>query len=113
MRDDNGDVSMSYWLNTKKIIIKNIEKPCHKLGYCPYGQLVEEFPLHKKAEKYAIKHNKFVKTIKGKGWVSCSKNDKGATPDLNWACKKVKEPFSCKTFGHDCPVFYHAENIVE
>ena len=20
-------------------------KPCHILGYCPYGQLVEEFPL--------------------------------------------------------------------
>jgi len=23
----------------------NWVKPCHKLGFCPYGQLVEEFPL--------------------------------------------------------------------
>lgn len=22
-----------------------IEKPCHKLGWCPYGKLVEGFPL--------------------------------------------------------------------
>jgi len=22
-----------------------VEKPCHKLGFCPYGQLVEEFPI--------------------------------------------------------------------
>ena len=25
-----------------------IDKPCHTLGYCPYGTLVEEFPLKKK-----------------------------------------------------------------
>lgn len=61
------------WLNTKKIIIKNIKKPCYKLGYCPYGQLVEEFLIRKKRNK----------------------------------------KFSCKTFGHDCPVFYHAEMITE
>lgn len=35
----------SKWLNTKKVIHPDLEKPCIKLGYCPYGQLVEEFPL--------------------------------------------------------------------
>ena len=36
------------WLNNSKPIFKKdeIEKPCYKCGYCPYGQLVEEFPLH-------------------------------------------------------------------
>lgn len=24
-----------------------------------------------------------------------------------------RNKFSCKTFGHDCPVFYHAEMITE
>jgi hypothetical protein len=24
---------------------KLLEKPCKKLGYCPYGSLVESFPL--------------------------------------------------------------------
>ena len=62
---------MSIWLNNKKIINKKITKPCKLCGYCPYGQLVEEFPL-KQINKY-----------------------------------------SCKVFRHDCPVFYHAEQITE
>ena len=67
---------MSYWLNNKKIIwdynTEGLFKPCHELGWCPYGQLVEEFPLRDK-------HNEY----------------------------------SCGAFGHDCPVFYHAEGISE
>lgn len=34
---------MSRWLNTEKVVAEKTEKPCHKLGWCPYGQLVEEF----------------------------------------------------------------------
>jgi hypothetical protein len=65
---------MSEWLNNKKVIEENLkkEKPCHKCGYCPYGQLVEEFPLEEGRSK-----------------------------------------LSCKTFGHNCPMFYHAEDITE
>ena len=63
---------MSKWLNTSKVVAPGKEKPCHELGFCPYGQLVEEFPL-----------------------------------------RGVRDRFSCKTFGHDCPVFYHAEDITE
>lgn len=61
---------MSQWLNTTKVIHKGNGKdfPCKVLGYCPYGMLVEEFPLDR---------------------------------------KKI----SCPIFGHDCPVFYHAEDI--
>lgn len=35
------------WTNTEKIIEENLKKvkPCHKLGWCPYGCIVEEFPL--------------------------------------------------------------------
>lgn len=36
---------MTAWLNTKKIIDESAKKPCHKLDYCPYGELVEEFPF--------------------------------------------------------------------
>jgi len=35
----------SVWLNVKHIIYPDLEKPCKTLGYCPYGQLVEEFPF--------------------------------------------------------------------
>ena len=79
---------MSIWLNNKKPIHSptkdssitlnkktykyKVTKPCHKLKLCPYGQLVEEFPIPEKSTK-----------------------------------------LSCKTFGHDCPVFYMAEPITE
>lgn len=106
---------MSNWLNNKKRIHKvdEIEKPCHKCGYCPYGQLVEAFPCHSELEKYAIKHNRYSKLVESKGWVECKKGHKGAIPDLNWASGKVKEPYSCEVFGHDCPVYYHAEGFAE
>lgn len=41
------------WLNTTKVIKRNLklDKPCNKLGYCPYGQLVEEFKISKKRTK--------------------------------------------------------------
>ena len=67
---------MSKWLNNKKIIhnLEAVEKPCHRTGYCPYGQLVEEFPLHPEDQD---------------------------------------KKYSCKVFGHDCPVYYHAEFLKE
>ena len=108
---------MSKWLNNKIIIHKpkDVEKPCHLCGYCPYGQLVEEFPIGEEETAYAIKHNKYVKWDKNANpkWVKCDKKDKGATPDLNWATGKVKAPYSCKVFGHNCPVYYHAEGFAE
>ena len=38
-------MTKGYWLNTTKVIDSDVEKPCKMLRYCPYGQLVEEFPL--------------------------------------------------------------------
>lgn len=32
-----------------------IEKPCHKLGYCPYGPLVEDFLLKSKPTEISCK----------------------------------------------------------
>jgi len=72
---------MSKWLNNKIVLkggkdetwkkfYKELKKPCHSCGYCPYGELVEEFPF-----------------------------------------SNTKR--SCKVFGHDCPVFYHAEPFAE
>jgi len=60
------------WMNTEKPLKSNLkkEKPCLKCGYCPYGAIVEMFPL---------KHGKL----------------------------------SCLVFGHDCPMYYNAEDVGE
>lgn len=35
------------WINTKKVLWSNIIKPCWILKWCPYGQLIEEYPPEK------------------------------------------------------------------
>ena len=40
---------------------KNICKPCWELKYCPYGPLVEDFPLLPPTRSEAIEHNDFLK----------------------------------------------------
>lgn len=46
---------MSNWINNKKPIWKHVIKPCHILNCCPYGQLVEEYPLPTKRGKRSCK----------------------------------------------------------
>lgn len=42
---------MSQWIQNKKPYYKDIIKPCKSCGYCPYGSLVEEYPLHNPLNK--------------------------------------------------------------
>ena len=74
---------MSKWLNTTLVIHPDMEKPCIKLRYCPYGQLVEEYPLYDPDypnKEYGDK-------------LACILDNTGGLMQ----------------FGHDCPVHYHAE----
>lgn len=63
-------MNADYWTNTTKVIESNLkkEKPCKKLGYCPYGSIVECFPF-------------------------------------------TDKKLSCPVFGHDCPMYYNAEDL--
>lgn len=46
---------MSEWLNTKHKFWdkKSAYKPCFDTDFCPYGQLVEEFPITKKRTDFS------------------------------------------------------------
>lgn len=61
-----------------------IEKPCGILGWCPYGPLVEDFPLHGQMHG-----------------------------DAEFGRQPLATPSSCMVFGHDCPVFYVAEPFAD
>jgi hypothetical protein len=47
---------------------KNVCKPCWELKYCPYGPLVETFPILPPTRKDAIEHNEFLKQQLKKGF---------------------------------------------
>lgn len=70
---------------------KHFPKPCHRLGWCPYGSLVEYFPLHGKAVQYNGK-SLDIEPLPG---------------------ERRKDSISCGVFGHDCPVFYCGEAMEE
>ena len=85
-------ISVGYWVNNTVIRYPNLEHPCEKLEYCPYGQLVEVFPLNS-WEKEARK------AAKAEGLKLRKYLDKH--PEI--------EAKDCGVFGHECPVHYHAE----
>jgi len=70
-------------------------KPCYYLKYCPYGTLVEYYPIESSKDSYKD------------GFL------------YNWNDGKLvkvkhrKEATRCKCFGHDCPVYYQAESFVD
>lgn len=96
---------MSKWLNGA---IKSglkfplyVDKPCHLLGWCPYGQLVEAFPLYEAEKEYA----------KDKGWFTLD-----GYPDINRVSMDTEfivPEYKCQVFGHDCPAYYLAEFMHE
>lgn len=104
-------------------------KPCWDLHYCPYGPLVEQFPLLPGRRKFAIEHNEYLKECLKKGLL-------GVEPDTKPMDKKTRQLFekqvaefnpdnhpeeipqeivkwSCEIFGHICPVVYSAEDVAE
>lgn len=48
-------------------------KPCWELKYCPYGPLVEQFPLCEDEIAKAEELGWYAKFVEGKGWVPCDK----------------------------------------
>lgn len=61
-----------------------IEKPCGILLWCPYGPLVEDFPL--RGEMHG---------------------------DAEFRREALADPSVCTVFGHDCPAFYVAEPFAD
>jgi len=85
-------IRRGYWVNNKYVRHPEIEKPCEKLDYCPYGQLVEVYPLNA-WEKDARKAAK-AEGMKFRDYMK-------AHPEIN-----VRD---CDLFGHECPAYYLAE----
>jgi hypothetical protein len=100
-------------------------KPCLKLGYCPYGVLVEGFQLPSIARKEAVDHNEYLKKALAEGTFDnpnrrCLMSREDAEQEIAAFDENEypEEPDQyewgvCGVVGHYCPVMYVAEPFVD
>lgn len=104
----------------------HICKPCWELKYCPYGPLVEEFPLLPMLLHEARLDHEYLKSCLACKQLSDgrpldSKRRKAFTEMVNSFREKaypteipqVIVDSACRVFGHVCPVFFMAEPLTE
>lgn len=98
-------------------------KPCWELKYCPYGPLVEFFPLPSDEVPLSQIRKSY------RSWVQAVRNGTlKSERDISLAIEKIlclepkrwawisqfkTEELCCSVFGHICPVFFSAEPFTE
>jgi hypothetical protein len=118
---DDGEV-LSKW----KKASKRVCKPCWELKYCPYGPLVEDFPLLPPLRAAAEEHNQYLRQLlRSKAFddgtpvdaerlanfeAMVAAFDPGDYPES--IPEEIAE-MSCRVFGHICPVVFTAEDVTE
>ena len=118
----NGAEVLRDWSRRPRMLCK----PCWELHYCPYGAVVEDFPLLPPVRAEAKDHNDRLRFGLRSGrlldgrpldaerrrifrqMVAAYKDE-----DFPEAVPKVLSEVSCRVFGHLCPVFFVAEPLTE
>lgn len=101
-------------------------KPCLDLNYCPYGPLVEDFPLLPPTRSEAQYHVEYAEerlrigtSADGKPLDAETKEHLKQTIHFNSSQEfpdEIPELFfdvKCDIFGHLCPVFFVAESFAD
>lgn len=109
-----------------KVRTRNLCKPCWELKYCPYGPLVEQFPLPPTTKDEAVEHHEHLLKCLKNGKFEDGKKLDGPTKkyfqmmvkDFNKNNHPNNLPAvianaSCRVFGHLCPAFFVAEPLTE
>ena len=100
--------------------VKSVYKPCEELKYCPYGILVEEYPLPDKTNRQqAISHNERLKKVLEEKTLTKKMRNlmeqavKNFNPDDYPEEIDIDEYLveSCRFFGHICPVYFVYEKF--
>jgi hypothetical protein len=99
-------------------------KPCWELKYCPYGHLVEYFPLFHSNETILFdtteRYEEVLKQLETKGVKTIEELDEYfrllsiLNPESNeYISQFLSEDVCCQVFGHACPVFFHQSGASE
>jgi 5-methylcytosine-specific restriction endonuclease McrA len=126
--------SLGYEPNSKdREVLKDWEsrtertcKPCWEIKYCPYGPLVEEFPLLPVTLDVALPHHEYLKKCLAENILGDGRpldEDRKAyfqqsvstfnPEDYPTEIPQILKDAACRVFGHVCPVFFVAEPLTE
>jgi hypothetical protein len=102
-------------------------KPCWRLGYCPYGPLVEDFPLLPPTRADAEGHMAYLRGCLETGVLEDGEAleperralmeelvagfDASRYPENNLPLEITR--MECSVFGHICPVVFSAEPFID
>ncbi len=120
--DDNEKDILADW----KKRTRELCKPCWELHYCPYGPVVEDFPLLPVDRESMCEHNEYLAKCLETGKLANGKKldkkrRKWFTEQVNTfdpndypeKLPKIAVEASCRIFGHLCPAFFVSEPLTE
>lgn len=108
--------------------LKHIVKPCWELKFCPYGPLIENFPLPPQSLEDHLKHKQYIEKCLETGFMGEEHDividDKRREyfeaylleDDMQYCVDKVslfEREASCREFGHLCPAYFVSEPFTE
>lgn len=120
-----GEAELRKELNCR---LNNICKPCWELKYCPYGVLVEDFPLRPVLLSEHKEHIAYLQDCLTTGAMGINHDipldeerrklfeEHIADYDESYCVEKFsrfEEEASCKEFGHLCPAYFVSEPFTE
>jgi 5-methylcytosine-specific restriction endonuclease McrA len=122
-RGSQGHTSANGGATRKPRLKHEVCKPCWELKYCPYGPLVEAFPLRPKSAELVEIEARY-KSILGqlsRGEMKTEEEILKASgmleysypPRWRWITQYDTSDLDCNVFGHICPVFFVAEPFTE
>lgn len=121
--DSDADV-LAAW----KSASTRVCKPCWELKYCPYGPLVEQFPLLPPTRARVEEHNDYLRRCLATNTIGEDSpqpmTDEYRARFIEMLAHQVPENYpdaipeeiqdmSCRVFGHICPVVFAAEGFTE
>ncbi len=118
----SDDDVFSWW----KKVSTGYCKPCWELKYCPYGKIVEDFPLMPPTREEAMSQNEYLRECLQRGILQDGRliDDTQKTlfqqqldsfhqEDYPIKIPQYIKDMECNIFGHICPIVFSGEEITE
>jgi HNH endonuclease len=121
-KDESDEIVLKKWKAASRIVCK----PCWEIKYCPYGILVEDFPILPPTRAQAIEQNEYLKKCLETNTLASGEvlddlrrewfEDQVSKFRKNRYPESIPQEFTdmtCTAYGHICPVVFVFEDGTE